>query len=75
MCGKLTVLLMQAVTQSGSGDIGGPVAWVLVALIWLASFVIATLTAYTGFGLLALRHPAAAPARTNARTADLPRAV
>ncbi|WP_372617032.1 DUF5368 domain-containing protein [Falsiroseomonas sp.] len=56
--GVLAILVMQAVTHSGFSDIGGPIDWVLVALIWLAGFVIATLAAYVGFGLLALRRSA-----------------
>jgi hypothetical protein len=51
----VAVLIMQSVTHSGFSDIGGPIDWVLVALIATAGFVSATLTAYVGFGLLALR--------------------
>jgi hypothetical protein len=55
----VAVLIMQAVTHSGFADIGGPIDWVLVALIAAAGFVAATMTAYVGFGLLDLRRPAA----------------
>ena len=57
--GVFAILFMQAVTNSSFADIGGPIDWVLVALIALCGFVAATLTAYVGFGLLALRRPAA----------------
>jgi hypothetical protein len=58
----VAVLIMQSVTHSGFADIGGPIDWVLVALIATAGFVSATLTAYVGFGLLALRGAAASEA-------------
>jgi len=53
--GVLGILVMQAVTHSGFADIGGPIDWVLVALIWLAGAVIGTLAAYVGLGLIAGR--------------------
>jgi hypothetical protein len=53
----VAILFMQAVTNSSFADIGGPIDWVLIALIALGGFVAATLTAYVGFGLLALRRP------------------
>lgn len=71
--GVLAVLVMQGVTHSGFGDIGGPIDWLLVAMIWLAGFVIATLAAYVGFGLFGLRRPAIAAARPPAGRADWPR--
>jgi hypothetical protein len=55
----VAVLIMQWVTSSGFSDIGGPIDWVLVAVIAVAGFVSATLTAYVGFGLLAGREAAA----------------
>jgi hypothetical protein len=57
--GVVAILVMQAVTHSGFADIGGPIDWVLVAAIWVAGFVIATMAAYVGFGLLGLGRPAA----------------
>lgn len=61
--GVVAILVMQAVTHSGFADIGGPIDWVLVALIWLAGGVIGTLAAYVGLGLIAGRRslPTAVP--------------
>jgi hypothetical protein len=53
--GVVAVLFMQWVTNSRFADIGGPVDWVLVAAIWLAGFVLATLAGYLVLGLLAPR--------------------
>jgi hypothetical protein len=53
--GAAAILVMQAVTHSSFADIGGPIDWVLVALIFLAGGFITTLAAYVGFGLLARR--------------------
>jgi hypothetical protein len=50
--GGVAILVMQAVTHSGFADIGGPIDWVLIALIWLAGAVLATLAAYVGLGLI-----------------------
>jgi hypothetical protein len=58
--GVVAILVMQAVTHSGFADIGGPIDWVLVAAIWIAGFIIATMAAYVGFALLGLGRPAAA---------------
>lgn len=62
--GGVAILVMQAVTHSGFADIGGPIDWVLVALIWLAGAIGATLAAYVVLGLLGLpaRRLAAHPA-------------
>ena len=61
--GVVAILVMQAVTHSGFADIGGPIDWVLVALIWLTGAVIGTLAAYVGLGLIDGRRrvPAATP--------------
>ncbi|HEV7264024.1 MAG TPA: DUF5368 domain-containing protein [Falsiroseomonas sp.] len=67
--GVLAILVMQAVTHSGFADIGGPIDWVLVALAWVAGFVIAMLAAYVGFGLLALRRSAPVTGRPLQKTA------
>jgi drug/metabolite transporter (DMT)-like permease len=51
--GIAAVLIMQAVTHSGFGDIGGPIDWVLVALIFAAGAVGTTIGVYAALGLLA----------------------
>jgi len=53
--GVAAILVMQGVTHSRFADIGGPIDWVLVAGIWLAGFVLATLAGYLVLGLLAGR--------------------
>lgn len=50
--GFAAVGFMQAVTHSGLGDIGGPIDWILVALIWLAGAIGATILCYALLGLL-----------------------
>jgi hypothetical protein len=45
------VLLMQTVTHSGFGDIGGPADWVLVALIFGLGAVGAIVLVYAALGL------------------------
>jgi drug/metabolite transporter (DMT)-like permease len=50
--GVAAVLIMQAVTNSGFRDIGGPIDWVLVALIFLAGAAGATIGAYALLGVL-----------------------
>ena len=47
-----TVLLIQAVTHSGFRDIGGPIDWVLVGLIFLAGAVGTIVGVYALAGLL-----------------------
>lgn len=44
--GVLAVLFMQQITSSRFSDLGGPVDLMLVALIWLAGAIGATLLAY-----------------------------
>ncbi len=56
--GVAAILVMQRVTHSSFADIGGPIDWVLVAVIWLAGFVLATLAGYLVLGLLAARRGA-----------------
>jgi hypothetical protein len=70
--GVVAVLFMQWVTSSGFSDIGGPIDWVLVAVIALAGFVSATLTAYVGLGLLAGRGAAAEQALRAGRARPKP---
>ncbi len=50
--GVAAVLFMQAVTNSGFGDIGGPVDWVLVALIFVLGTIGATVGAYALLGVM-----------------------
>lgn len=51
--GVAAVLVMQGVTHSGFSDIGGPVDWVLIALIFAAGAAGATIGVYGVMGLLA----------------------
>ncbi|MCU0985348.1 MAG: DUF5368 domain-containing protein [Acetobacteraceae bacterium] len=50
--GVAAVLVMHAVTNSGFRDIGGPIDWVLTALIFLAGAVGTVVGAYALMGLL-----------------------
>ncbi|WP_291295205.1 DUF5368 domain-containing protein [Elioraea sp.] len=50
--GVAAVLVMQAVTNSGFRDIGGPIDWVLIALIFAAGAVGATMGVYGLMGML-----------------------
>jgi hypothetical protein len=56
--GALAILFMQAVTDSGFRDIGGPIDWVLVALIFVVGAVGTTILAYGLIGLAARRRAA-----------------
>ena len=49
--GVVAVLVMQAITNSGFGDIGGPIDWIVVAGIFLAGAVGTTMAAYAVLGL------------------------
>jgi hypothetical protein len=49
--GIAAVLVMQAVTSSGFADIGGPIDWIVVAGIFLAGLIGATMAAYAALGL------------------------
>ena len=61
--GWAAVLFMQAITHSGFGDLGGPVDWLLVLLIWVLGAGGATLLGYATFGILNV-FPAALPKRS-----------
>jgi hypothetical protein len=50
--GVAAVLIMHAVTSSGFRDIGGPIDWVLTALIFLAGAAGTTVGVYALMGLL-----------------------
>jgi hypothetical protein len=50
--GGAAVLFMQTITHSGFGDLGGPVDWLLVLLIWVLGAGGATLLGYAAFGTL-----------------------
>jgi len=50
--GVAAVLVMLAVTHSGFRDFGGPIDWVLVALIFAVGAVGATVAAYALMGLV-----------------------
>jgi hypothetical protein len=56
-CGA--ILFMQAITHSGFSDLGGPIDWLLVLLIFGLGAGGATLLGYAAFGTLRL-FPAAA---------------
>lgn len=49
------VVFMQLVTQSRLADVGGPVDWLLVALIWLIGAIGTTVLVYDLWGLWAGR--------------------
>jgi uncharacterized membrane protein YhaH (DUF805 family) len=53
--GVAAVLIMQSVTNSGFRDIGGPIDWILVALIFLAGAVGTIVGVYALAGLVAGR--------------------
>jgi len=55
------VLLMQLITHSRLVDVGGPVDWLLVALIWLIGAGGTTVVIYDLWGLWAGRRPEPAP--------------
>lgn len=57
--GCASVLFMQAITHSGFSDLGGPIDWLLVLLIFGLGAGGATLLGYAAFGTLHL-FPAAA---------------
>jgi len=70
--GAAAVLILQAVTNSGFGDIGGPIDWVLVGLVFLAGAIGAIVGTYALLGLLAglragRRHGEAPAARAGAQ--------
>lgn len=50
--GVAAVLIMHAVTSSGFRDIGGPIDWVLTALIFLAGAVGTVVGVYALLGLM-----------------------
>jgi hypothetical protein len=50
--GVAAILIMQGVTHSSFADIGGPIDWVLVVVIYAVGAVIATIAAYTLLGHL-----------------------
>jgi len=52
------VVFMQLITHSGLADVGGPVDWLLVALIWLIGAVGTTVVVYDLWGLWAGRRAA-----------------
>lgn len=49
--GVLALLVMWLVTHSGIGDVGGPVDWVLIAVIWTAGAVGTAVLAYVALSL------------------------
>jgi len=53
--GVLAVLIMQHVTNSGFADIGGPIDWVLGAVIFAVGALATLVGAYGVSGLLARR--------------------
>lgn len=50
--GAAAVLSMQAITNSGFRDVGGPIDWLLVALIFVLGAVGTTLLVYTLWSLV-----------------------
>jgi len=67
--GAAAVLIMQAVTHSGFGDIGGPIDWVLVALIFAAGAFGTVIGAYAVIGLAAGRRAGRAGEEQGVRSA------
>lgn len=65
--GAAAVLIMFAVTHSGFSDIGGPIDWVLVAVIFVAGAVGTIVGAYALLGLIAGRRASSAVSRGAAR--------
>ncbi len=55
--GVAAISFMQTVTNSGFRDIGGPIDWVLVAVIFVVGAVGTTLLAYTVWSLVGGRQP------------------
>lgn len=51
--GVAAVMVMFAVTNSGLGDLGGPVDWLLVVAIFAMGLIGTAIGAYALFGLLA----------------------
>lgn len=49
--GVAAVLVMQWVTNSGFGDIGGPIDWVVVAAIFVGGTVATAIACYAVLGL------------------------
>lgn len=49
--GVAAVLIMQRVTHSGFGDIGGPIDWVVGIAIFAAGAVLALVASYAALGL------------------------
>lgn len=72
--GVAAVLVMQAVTHSGFRDIGGPIDWVLVALIFAAGAVGATIGAYGLMGLARRAAGGGADCANRVNNGDNPRA-
>lgn len=62
--GLLAIWVMLAITNSSLRDIGGPIDWVLVLLIWLAGAIGATVVAYVALALLPGPRRRSAPQRT-----------
>jgi hypothetical protein len=67
--GVAAVLIMQAVTHSGFADIGGPIDWVLVALIFAAGAVGTMVGVYALLGLVAGKRAWRAEREQGARAA------
>jgi hypothetical protein len=53
--GFVALAIMWSVTHSSVSDIGGPIDWVLVALIWLIGGIGGGVLAYAAQGLLTRR--------------------
>jgi hypothetical protein len=55
MGGFVALAIMWSVTHSGLSDVGGPVDWVLIAVIWVIGGLGGGVLAYAAQGLLARR--------------------
>lgn len=49
--GVVALLIMWVVTHSGIGDAGGPIDWVLIAVIWTAGAIGTAVLAYVALSL------------------------
>ncbi len=66
--GVLALVIMWLVTHSGIGDVGGPIDWVLIAVIWTAGALGTAVLAYVALSLFG-------PGAANARPAIAERTV
>jgi hypothetical protein len=56
--GVVALFIMWFVTDSGLSDIGGPIDWVLVAVIWTVGAIGSAILAYAAMGFMGRREAA-----------------